>query len=105
MQARELQIHVLDGSGASLAEETVSLPENSCYVFDVRKGLAGKARLEEDPKLFNVVARGGAASFAVVTFVINEKTGNMAVEHSLSPHYYVSTGLARVRAEALTNFG
>ena len=44
-------------------------------------------------------------SFAIVTFVINEETNNMALEHSLSPHYYVSSNLKKVRDEALKSFG
>lgn len=102
-QERPLDVTVLDADGNVVASETISARHNAPVVVDVRK-MVGTDQLSEAPRLLNVVAKGGAAQFAIVTFVVNDATGNMALEHSLSPHYYVSTGLDTVRAHALSSF-
>lgn len=102
VQAQPLVISVLSSTGEVLSSEVFEEPENSALLFDVRAALRGHLSDAETPKMVNVVARGGASMYAIMTFVINKRTGNFALEHSLSPHYYVTDGLARVRDEALS---
>ncbi|MCB1509848.1 MAG: methyltransferase domain-containing protein [Hyphomicrobiaceae bacterium] len=104
-QARPMEVSVLDQAGKVIATESIQIAENGAHSFDVRAAIEGKVEIGDTPVLYNVVARGGAASYAIVTFVVNEETGNMALEHSLSPHYYVSGNLAAVRKDALSAFG
>ena len=102
-QAEPLVVSVLATSGEVLCTQTYDEPQNSVLLFDVRAALAGRRCHSGRPELVNVVARGGSSMYAIMTFVINQATGNFALEHSLSPHYYVTEGLPRVRAEALSN--
>ncbi|MGI8509601.1 MAG: hypothetical protein ACR2MQ_09775 [Gemmatimonadaceae bacterium] len=101
-QGQPLTISVLSSGGEVLSSNVFEEPENSALLFDVRAALRGHLSDAETPKMVNVVARGGASMYAIMTFVINKRTGNFALEHSLSPHYYVTDGLARVRDEALS---
>lgn len=100
-QAVPLQVSVLDEQGTILASREYEEFENSVLLFDVREAICGRIALTRTPRFFNVVARGGASSYAIMTFVSNDETGNFALEHSLSPHYYMSGDFARVRSEAL----
>jgi hypothetical protein len=100
-QREPLVVTILDEQGRQISSERFEPMENSAFLFDVKRALTGKVDLGPVPQFFNVVAKGGASSFVIVTFVINEETGNFALEHSLSPHYYAAEGLQRVRKEAL----
>lgn len=99
-QRRPLEITVLDEQGTVVAREERAVRHHDVVIFDVRAAVEGRVPLRRAPTFFDVVARGGAGSFAILTFLVNETTGGCAVEHSLSPHYYVSR-LERVREEAL----
>jgi hypothetical protein len=100
-QAVPLTISVLSGNGRVVATRQVTENENSTLVVDARAMIEGHVPLRADPELFTVVARGGASFYAIVTFVQNTVTGNFAVEHSLSPHYYMNGDMGRMRREAL----
>ena len=100
-QRRPLDVKVLDERGRVVVTKQVSLQENSTLLFDVKESLSGNIEIDDTPKLFTVVAKGGAAMFAVVTFTINEATGNFALEHSLPPMYYASGNMQRIRSESL----
>lgn len=79
-----------------------SISASGVYVVEVRSRLPAEySRRAGPPRLVNVVARGGAAQFAIMTFVVNHRTGAIALEHSLSPHYYVRDHGGRLRREAL----
>lgn len=100
-QGRPLTVSVLDERGTVLVRKDQELSENSVFLFDVRAAVRERLEMTDVPRFFTVVARGGASSFAIMTFVVNEATGNVALEHSLSPHYYMSGDQRRVRDEAL----
>lgn len=101
VQPEPMSIFVLSGDGRVIAHQTRELLENDTLTFDVRAAIGEVVEFTDAPAFFTVVARGGASSFIVVTFVHNEETGNFALEHSLSPHYYVTGDLGRVRREAV----
>lgn len=98
-QSRPLEITVLDHQGTVVASDERVVRDHDVVIFDVREAVAGRP-LSAKPVFFDVVARGGAGSFAIFTLLFNETTGACAIEHSLSPHYYASR-LERVRDEAL----
>ncbi|HEV2643618.1 MAG TPA: hypothetical protein VGT98_12960 [Candidatus Elarobacter sp.] len=102
MQSEPLVISVLRTTGELLTTQVIEEPVNSALLFDVHAALGDDPLVAGAPTLVNVVARGGASKYAIMTFVVNHATGNFALEHSLSPHYYVTDGLARVRSEALS---
>jgi hypothetical protein len=99
-QDQPLEIAVLNEQGGVIAHEERAVREHDVLIFDVRDAVAGRVPLGRSPSFFDVVARGGAGSFAILTILVNETTGACAVEHSLSPHYYASR-LERLRSEAL----
>ena len=100
-QSRPMHIQVVDQQGRVVYAGDHSKPENSTLLFDVRTAIEGRIALADEPVFFTVVAKGGASHYAIMTFIVNEATGNFALEHSLSPHYYMTGDQARVRQEAL----
>lgn len=100
-QSVPLEISVLNSAGAVVATQSVTENENSTLVVDARKLVGGRVPLRADPEFFTMIARGGASFYAIVTFVQNTATGNFAIEHSLSPHYYITGDMGRMRREAL----
>jgi hypothetical protein len=96
----ELEVTLLDPLGATLHAETRRAATRGVVVVDVRACVPSLAH-GAVPSFVNVVARGGAAQFAILTFVVNERTGGCALEHSLSPHYYSKQDHGRLRREAL----
>ena len=100
-QAEPMRIMFFLPSGEKIHEEIRTLRRNGVSVLDVRAALAGKLVIAEDPVFLNVVAKGGASTFAIMTLIRDDRTGHIAFEHSLSPHYYVSGNLREIRKEAL----
>ena len=99
---QELQVTLLAENGQVLHQGRESIAASGAHVFNVGARLpADYTRHAGPPRLVNVVARGGAAQFAIMTFVVNRRTGGIALEHSLSPHYYVRDHGGRLRHEAL----
>jgi hypothetical protein len=101
VQARPLKITVLTQKGEIICANEYPLMENSTFLFDVKEAVSEKMEITDAPVLLTIVAKGGASSFAIMTFAINESTGNFALEHSLPPDYYISGDRQRVRLEAL----
>ncbi len=76
------------------------LIQNDVYQLDVKAELQGYLKITEKLEMITVVARGQATGCVILTFIKNEKTGALALEHSLSPHYYMNGNFDRVRSEA-----
>jgi hypothetical protein len=76
-------IDFLAQNGARIHHVAVDLVQNGSHVIDVKD-----------------VARGETAMCAILTFLRNRRTHALALEHSLSPHYYMDGDFARVRKEA-----
>jgi hypothetical protein len=100
-QGRPLTISVMTQAGHIVCSRDFHENENSVLLFDVRRAVRDHLELGPQPVFLTVLARGGASYFAIMAFVKNERTGNFALEHSLSPHYYMSGDQRRVRREAL----
>jgi len=98
---QELEIRLLDTQGDTVGVVEATIPVNSVYVLDVRSNVPADLLSGPRPAFCTVVARGGESQFVILTFVKNEIADTMALEHSLSPHYYVTGSLDRVRREAL----
>jgi hypothetical protein len=101
IQDRPLEITILNQQGGPVYAKRFSLLQNSTFLFDVRRAVSGRMEMSDLPIFLNVVAKGGAGLFAIMTFAVNEASGNFALEHSLPPDYYVSGDRQRVRTEAL----
>jgi hypothetical protein len=94
------QIDFLGQDGARLHSVAADLVQNGSHVIDVKEALAGRLDLTDQLTMLTVVARGETTVCAILTFLRNRKTRALALEHSLSPHYYMNGDFARVRKEA-----
>lgn len=94
------EITFLGQNGERLHTLALNLKQNGNYVLDVKSALSGYVKLTNQLQMLSIVARGDAISCVILTFVQNQKTGALALEHSLSPHYYMNGDFARVRNEA-----
>lgn len=73
---------------------------NDVYYLNVKAELLGHIEIVNKLQMISVVARGESTGCVILTFLKNERTGAIALEHSLSPHYYMNGDLDRVRSEA-----
>ena len=94
------QIDFLGQDGAKIHSIAADLAQNASHVIDVKEMLAGRLEPTSDLKMLTVVARGETAMCAILTFLRDRRTCALALEHSLSPHYYMNGDFARVRKEA-----
>lgn len=94
------EITFLGQNGKRLHALTLGLKQNGCYVLDVKSALSGHVEFTDQLQMLNIVARGDGVWCVILTFVQNQRTGALALEHSLSPHYYMDGDFARVRKEA-----
>jgi hypothetical protein len=94
------KIDILAQNGNIHRTLKLDLKQNDVYLLDVKEVLAGLVKLTDELQLINVVARGESTGCVILTFLKNKKTGALALEHSLSPHYYMNGDFDRVRHEA-----
>ena len=97
---KNCDISFLNQNGDVLHSITFHIPENDTFVLDIKKTLSGFVELTDKLQFFNVVARVDFVSCVILTIIQNEKTGALALEHSLSPHYYMDGDFQKVRKEA-----
>jgi hypothetical protein len=93
-------ISLFDCLGNLVQEIQLTTPVNDAHLLSVKDLLKKTVSLSNTMELYTLVARGEAISAVLLTFLKNEATGNIAVEHSLSPHYYINGDFSRVRNEA-----
>lgn len=93
-----LSIHAFAEDGRRLATREAVLAANDAFVFDCRRELGID---DATPRFVNIFAHGGCSSYAISTLVKNELSHNVGIEHSLSPHYYISGNRARVRDDVV----
>ncbi len=91
---------VFGQDGARLHTFAREFAVNGAYVIDMKRELAATDAVSGPPRLLTVTARGETVGAAILTFVRNLETQALALEHSLSPHYYMNGDFARVRREA-----
>jgi len=99
IQDNPLEIQLLDEQGKVILKHSEKIALNSIYVFDVKKYL-GK-NVTEKQRFYNLVSKSGDAIYSIFTIIRNERTGNIAIEHSLPPGYYASGDKVKIRDEAL----
>lgn len=97
---KDCDITFLKQDGKILHTVTFRLHENSTFVLDVKNTLFNYIKLQDDLQFINVVARVDFVACVILTIVQNAKTGALALEHSLSPHYYMDGDFSKVRREA-----
>ena len=93
-------ISLFDCSGSLVQEFQLKNSENDAHILNVKEALKKTASFSNEIEMYTLVARGEAISSVLLTFLKDETKGNIAVEHSLSPHYYINGDFSRVREEA-----
>lgn len=94
------EIIFLRQNGERIHKLAINIKQNENYILNVKNTLEGRIKLTDHLQMISVVARGEGVSCAILTFLQNKKTGALALEHSLSPHYYMNGDFVRVRNEA-----
>ena len=94
------EISVLDASGHLMKKDLIQRPENDVCILNIKEFLGDLFKPTEGMQILTLLARGDAMSSAPLTFIKNEKFGTSAVEHSLSPHYYMNGDFLKLRQEA-----
>jgi hypothetical protein len=93
-------ISLLDCSGSMVQKFQLKNSENDAKILSVKSMLKKTVSVSDEMEMFTLVARGEAVSSVLLTFLTDEAKGSFAVEHSLSPHYYINGDFSRVRKEA-----
>jgi hypothetical protein len=93
-------ISIFDCSGSLVKKIHLSSSENDVYILSVKDILKKTVPFSNNKEMYTLVARGEVISSVLLTFLKNELTGNIAIEHSLSPHYYMDGDFSKVRKEA-----
>jgi hypothetical protein len=96
----EWKIDFIAQNGEIIHTSRLSLKQKDVYILDVKATLIERLELTDQLQMINVVARGESTACVILTFLQNKKTGALALEHSLSPHYYMNGDFNRVRNEA-----
>ena len=97
---RNCIIHFLKQDGKILHTLEFNIYDNDTFILDIKNSLKGLIELNDRLQFVNVVARVNFVSCVIFTIIKNDKTGALAVEHSLSPHYYMNGDFSKVRSEA-----
>jgi len=90
----------ITGSGRIIHTLRKNLKQNNTFLLNIKEALFGIVKLTDKLEMINVVARGESSACVILTLLQNEKTGAIALEHSLSPHYYMNGDFDKVRKEA-----
>lgn len=93
-------ISLFDCCGNLVREFQLNNAENDAKILSVKSILEKTVSVSDEMEMFTLVARGEAVSSVLLTFLTDEAKGSFAVEHSLSPHYYINGDFSRVRKEA-----
>ncbi len=103
-QPEPIRLSILTSEGSLLKSIAHRGHLNSVWTLDVRAVILDRVKLSDEPQFLNIVARGGASTYAVMTFLKSDETGNLALEHTLAPPYYSAGRMDRIRTEALRAF-
>ena len=93
-------ISLFDCSGSLVLDFQLNNAENDAHILSVKDMLNKMIPFSGEIEMYTLVARGEAISSVLLTFLKDEATGNIAVEHSLSPHYYMNGDFTKIRKEA-----
>ena len=105
LNTEPIEILVLSENGNVIYTHKAKIYFNSSYIFSVKEHLQDFMKFSEDMSFFNVVAKMNNALYSIATLIKNQKSANMAIEHSLAPYYYLETKkMSIIRESALSNF-
>ncbi|RYZ89722.1 MAG: hypothetical protein EOP04_06045 [Proteobacteria bacterium] len=97
-----LELFVFSSDGKVIAKTNILKTVNATNSIDLRDVLERSGvKIDSQGKYYTVFGRGGAATYSILTILKNEKSGNLATEHTLSPHYYMSGDRALMRNDVI----
>lgn len=99
-QPEVVNFSILDENGGTICTWEHRFFYNEARAFNLKNRIAQHIEISKLPRFYNLVGRGGAGSFVLFVVVRNERSGHVAIEHSLPPIYYMDGDLNRVRTEA-----
>ena len=101
-----LLLNIVSELGEIIYQHKESIFFNSIFKFDVKKHLPKEINLNKDLKFFNVIASASNSQYPIYTLFKNSVTGNLAIEHSLPPYYYIpqASDMKKVRTDFIKNF-
>ncbi len=94
------EMMILDTNGVVIKKAHIKSADSDAFTLNLREFLKDCYEFSDDLKMFTFLARANTVSSTLLTFIKNEISGNISVEHSLSPHYYINGDFSRVRDEA-----
>lgn len=101
-----LEYVLLDEKGSLISQKKVNILTNSTHYIDIKKEEAELLKNKSDKiRFYTLALRIHNARCILYATILNEKTGNLAIEHSLAPLYYTdSKDLSEIRKTAISNF-
>jgi len=96
-----LQFGVFSFDGECIAEWEETETTNSARVYPLHHIFKTTIPEDKTQNFYNVFGFGGSSSYVIYTIVKDKRSGNLAVEHSLSPHYYFNGDRIRARQDVL----
>lgn len=100
-EIQTITFYIINDLGEIVATHQETIKSNGVFVYSLREKLPPHLLSDTEVKFYSVSASGGQSSITISTFVVNQASGCFALEHSLSPHYYLSGDLRKIRSEAL----
>jgi hypothetical protein len=94
-----LDIMLFDADGQLLTSRTFPETHNRGMAVDCRALLGEGAATET--RLYTALGRGGCGSYTFLSLSHDARSGTSMVEHSLSPHYYISGDRVAMRNAVL----
>jgi hypothetical protein len=97
-----LDVFLFDAAGQLVGGRTFAESHNRGRAIDCRELLAQSVGTET--KLYTALGRGGCGSYTFLSLSHDARTATSMVEHSLSPHYYISGDRTAMR-DAVLGYG
>ncbi len=101
MQSHPLELALLDDTGATVCAESILVRHNDVHLLDAKAMLRRAGVEAEHDGFYTAIGRGGAGTFIVLCIVLDLRSGNIALEHTMSPHTFMKGDRVRLRREAM----
>ena len=94
-------LSIFDEEGQLLKTKEIKGKFKSSITINVKELLKDDIKLNNNLIYLNLVAKGLSSPTAILTYTKNFKTGNLSVEHSLPPYYYMRGKIFDIRKTSL----
>jgi len=94
-------LSIFDEEGQLLKTKQIKGEFKASTIINVKELLKDYITLNNNLIYLNLVAKGLSSPTAILTYTKNLNTGNLSVEHSLPPYYYIRGKILDIRKTAL----